>query len=205
MATQTSILKSALDLLGEADSEGIDDDTEWVARITDRFSDVARSMFEDHPWNFATEVEQLQAVTPAIDGWDYTFSEPAGCYRILRVSNTARGASNHSTGSIDYEQRAGKILTNHATTYCAFVSAAYLTQYGSWPQKVADLLGALLAERVYPVQDKRDATARRIEMAVRKCRRDAKVYDASAQPAPPRDPGSWHRSRTRGIGGGTWR
>lgn len=199
MPTQDSIINNALRLLGEPPSAGANDTSKWVVRITNAFSDVRRNMFEDHDWNFATSIEQLAASANSEEGWTYTFAKPSGCFRIIRVSDTTSGASNKSYGSIDYEERGGYILTEYETSYCAFVDSAKATQYGSWPQKVADLLGAMLADEVYPVTDESDSTRDRIEKQLKRRKSDAKQFDARSNPPPRRDPGSWHQSRSRGI------
>lgn len=200
MPSQTSVLQNALRLLGEPSNVGPDSDKKIVREIMGAWDDTIGALFEAHDWNRFKSVAQLTQVTPAVPGWDYTFNEPAGCKRIILVSDLL----DEDRPGIEYSSHAGKILSNHETTYCWFVDATYMTQIGGWPQAFANLAGAELASEVYSINDEGDATRQKINEAVIDRTEKAKALDASTDPVVRGPVGAYVRAR-RGWRPGGWR
>lgn len=200
MPTQATVLKNALRLLGEPSNVGVDSDKKIVREIMAAWDDVAGRLFESHPWNAFKSVAQLTQTTPAVLGWEYTFNQPANCRRVIFVSDVL----DEDGYPIEYTWHAGKILSNHETTYCWFVDGTYIAQVGGWPQTFADLHAAHLASEVYPVNDEGDATRSRIDSAVVDRGNAARAFDGSTDPIVRSRPGEYLRSR-RGWRPGGWR
>lgn len=178
MPTEATVLKNALRLLGEKSNVGVDSDKHIVREIMGAWDDVVDRLFESHPWNSFKSLDQLTQTTPAVAGWGFTFNEPVRMARVIKVGNLPR----EDLPPIEYGYQAGKILTNHETTWCWYVDTAYKDQVGSWPQTFADLVGAHLADEVYPINDESDGTRSRIDSAIVERGRIAKGHDGSTDP-----------------------
>jgi hypothetical protein len=203
MPSKSAILNSALHLIGEPEDATplTTTNKEWVKRVRDRYDEKVRLAFEKHPWNFCTDVEVLTATEPTPAGWDYGFNKPAGCWRIVKVTNGEHNMRPDGA-SIMYEDRAGRICSNEATTCLKYISSEWLTLEGSWSQHFADLVAALLAHAVVPVSDSNENTMDRLDKWQAKMLRVAKNWDAQQQPAWPTGPSRWQVSRFSGMRGG---
>ncbi|WP_370372523.1 hypothetical protein [Henriciella pelagia] len=195
MTTKTRVFNNALRLLGQPPCSSPDDTSNWVQRVANAYPDVLQAWMEDHSWNFAMTVQQLAVVTPTLPGWTYSFNKPARCRRIIKVTSS----SDRSANPIAYDDRQGKILSNSETTYLWFVDGSYEDHEGSWSQKFANALSALLADDVYPITDESDSTRSRIDAAVRRRVRDAKAWDATSKREWPIPAGRYERARVAGI------
>lgn len=196
MPTKDGVINSALRLLGQPPSVGVDDPSKWAARIRGAYDDVLRNVLEDHSWNFAVTVLQLTPSDPAFGGYKYAFPKPARCWKIIKVdcSTDPRGIG------ILYDDRQGHILSDHETTVLTFVDGSWADREGSWSQKFADLISARIAQEVYPITDESGQDAQRIERAVILRMRDAKAWDAQSRPEWAIPPGRYERARlSRGI------
>ena len=194
MASKASIINAALHHIGEPESaDPLNDTAQWVKRIRERYDGKVRLLFEKHPWNFCSEVEQLTATEPTPEGWTYGFNKPAKCWRIVRVTNSSL-AMNPKYAIIPYRDQAGRILTDHETTYLMFIDGDWLNYEGSWPEVFAEAVSAELAWAVVPVtaatQD-RD----RLERIAKTRLREAKNWDAQQNPIWQPPPSKWQVQR----------
>ena len=195
MADKSAIINSALHHIGEPEvAQPLTDESEWVARIRNRYDEKVRLVFEKHPWNFASKVQLLTATEPTPEGWTYGFSKPATCMRIIKVTLSS-GDMAPDRGSIMYEDRGGRILTDSETTYLKYVSSDWLTLEGSWSQHFADVVACDLALAVVPVTNTNEYTISRLDTMNAKYLRVAKNWDAQQQPAWPTGPSNWQMQR----------
>jgi hypothetical protein len=178
MPTQATVIKNALRLAGEPSNVGIDSDKKIVREMLGAYDDAVRAAFESHSWNSFKTLQQLAAVTPALPGWDYTFNVPATFARVIHVCNVTR----EDLPPIEYGFSAGRILTNYETTWLWFVDRTYETQVGGWPQTFANMISAMIANEVYPINDEADATRQRIGTELVERTNLAKAYDGSTDP-----------------------
>jgi hypothetical protein len=178
MPTQATVIRNALRLAGEPSNVGIDSDKKIVREMLGAYDDVVKAAFESHSWNSFKTLVQLTSVTPAVPGWDYTFNVPASFARVIHVSNVTR----EDLPAIEYGFQAGKILTNSPTTWLWFVDRTYEAQVGGWPQTFANMVSAMLANEVYPINDEADATRQRIGTELVERTNLAKSYDGSTDP-----------------------
>lgn len=198
MPSKPAVINAALHLIGEPESaQPLSDESEWVARIRNRYDEKVGLAFEKHPWNFCSKVQLLGASEPEPVGWTYGFNKPAKCMRIIKVTGSAAGM-RPGGASIMYEDQGGRILTNSETTYLKFVSSTWLEMEGSWSQHFADLVSAMLADGVLPVTDSNENTIQRVETNLGKALRSAKNWDAQQQPAWPTGPSAWQTARFAG-------
>lgn len=199
MPSKSAIINSALHLIGEPESATpLTDNSEWVARIRNRYDEKVQLAFEKHPWNFCSKVSALSASEPTPEGWAYGFNKPAGCWRIIKVTGSERDMRPDGP-SIMYEDRAGRILTDAASTYLKHISSDWLTLEGSWSQHFADLVAALLGRAVVPVTDSNETTIDRLKTDEKDALRIAKNWDAQQQPAWPMGPSRWQTQRFGGF------
>lgn len=199
MPTKASTIRNALRLLGEPSNVTEDSEKKIVQEIKGAWDDVVARVFEEHPWNFFKSLTQLTQTTPAIEGWGFTFNQPASLARIIKVSNYAR----EDGPPVPYSFQAGKILCNFEQVFCWYVDRTYQTQEGCWPQAFSDLVAAHLADEVYRVTDDENETRMKINQALIERASKAKALDASTDPVVHAPVGGYVLARCRQPGG--WR
>lgn len=198
MPTKATIIDNALRLLGEPPSLGVDDTSPWVKRVNRAYDETVRAVIERYPWNFAVQMQQLQAdATADKTGWEYAFVKPAKCWRIMGVADR----SDWRTGDdgIAYDDQRGFLLTNYETTYLMFINGDFADRVGDWSQVFADYVAAEIAHAVAPVTDESNSTMERIMIAVRDRGREARSWDAQSKPAWRIPPGRYLTNRNAGI------
>lgn len=178
-AARTGVLNEALTHLGQPLRVGTDDSSTWVVKLGNLYGARAKLMLESYPWNFAAEIELLSASDPTPLDWEYGFNKPANCLRVLKVDSQANMRRRRS---IDHEVRGGRILTNSETTYCKFVSGAYINLEGAWPQHPQSALAWDLAELVGPSMDLSQGKLDRIALKAARAISKAKLWDAQQNP-----------------------
>lgn len=191
MTTQSDCVNDALELLGEPPSTGSDDDSQWVVRCNQAYTREVRKLFEEHIWNFSLTKFQLAAVDPTPDGWDYGFTKPAQCKRIVRVAAT----SDPTAGPIDYLDFGGRILTNSETTWLDYVDGTKIDSPGMWPELFAGALAAQIAWKVCPVVGTSTDKKEYLERTMRRTAGKAKLWDAQQNGSFVIPPGEYEKAR----------
>lgn len=108
MATQLEIINMALDHLDEEFAIDENENRPSVQMAVRNFDQVKKSMLRKHPWNFAITEAELTSPTGRDYGWEYEYTLPAGCLRLLPLRN-----NEEWNGYIQkYELRGSTILTN---------------------------------------------------------------------------------------------
>lgn len=195
MPSKSEVINAALHHIGEPESaQPLTDNREWVARIRNRYDERVRKLFEAHPWNFCSSVQQLSASEPTPSGWTYGFNKPAKCWRIIKVGSSEEQMAP-DRGSAFYEDRAGRILTDNEETWLKWINGDWLTMEGSWPQHFADAVSAELAHVVGPVTESSEVTLEKLERRANKFLRLAKNWDAQQQGQWPTGPSKWQVQR----------
>lgn len=174
MTTQTDVINDALELLGEPASTGTDDDSQWVVRCNNAYTREVKKLFEEHPWNFANTLVQLNAVEPTPDGWTYGYTKPAKCKRIVKVTSS----TNPTAGQIDYLDMGGRILADPDTVYLLYVDGEKIDSPGMWPELFAGALAARIAWKVCPITGTSTTSKEYLERTERKLVSRAKLWDA---------------------------
>lgn len=106
----TDICNEALAEIGQSVINDIDDTTNNTARSCKLlFEPTAREVMRSHPWNCLKARQQLAAnATPAF-GWDYSYTLPTQCVRLMTVN----GYDNDTGNKEDFYEIEGRdILTD---------------------------------------------------------------------------------------------
>ena len=165
-------------MLGQSRNVGPDGTDNTSLRIKAVYDRQARIFLEAHPWNFASEIEQLTASEPTPDDWDYGFPKPSKCRRIIKVDDQA---DMERRPDIDYAVRKNRILTNSDTTWLKYVDGAYADLEGSWPEHCIDALAARIAHHIAKPFDTSESEMTRLAKQARREMSRARLYDGQQE------------------------
>lgn len=191
MTTATDVINDALENLGEPPSSGVDDDSTWVVRCTQAYDREVKKLFEEHPWNFANTLVQLNAVDPTPDGWTYGYTKPAKCKRIVKVTSS----TSPTAGVIDYLDMGGRILADPDTVYLVYVDGEKIDSPGMWPELFAGALAARIAYKVCPVLGTSSTNKEELRKIARTEMSKARLWDAQQNGAFVIPPGEYEKAR----------
>jgi hypothetical protein len=92
MASEVEIVNVALTLLGEARILSLDDDVKPAREAKAIFTSQRDKLLAAYNWSFAKTRAQLSAdaTAPAFE-WDYAYTMPAECLRLLQVGDEYAG------------------------------------------------------------------------------------------------------------------
>lgn len=199
-AVRTDVINTALIELGQPTSVGPDTDTrQTVVSIRNLYERRARFMLGNYPWNFARKVERLTSPSGTAVGWDYQFNRPAGCLRIIRITNRER---QDRAPDIPFEEREGVIYTNHAETWLAYVDGVYASnESGGWPEPAKHALGLDLANLVAPGLDLSAVRRDELRKDAKRALKDAQLWDAQQNKVERPPLSAWQRNHISGRHG----
>jgi hypothetical protein len=82
------------------------------------YDEMRDTLLEMHQWNFATKRVQLARLTdpPAFE-WDYAYSLPSDCLRVVSVHPSSDGR-----GTVYYKLENGNILTDEKEVYLRYIA-----------------------------------------------------------------------------------
>lgn len=193
MPTRTDVINDALALLDQPPSAGPNDTSTWVKRLNNRYEGVARRLLSDHPWNFAEDRVQLELLDETPIGWEYAYNKPGDLLRICKVSDTGRKSDSPFK---DYDDSAGKILTNLSTVYLFYISDSWVEKEGSWPPLFAYAVSTELAYLVNGPTTKSRAKGLDLRSEAKNAFRKAKTWDAQQKPSEELPNGMWVQAMT---------
>lgn len=196
MTTKTDVLNEALGALGQPNSSGPSDTSSWVRKLTARYNGVVRLLLEDHPWNFASTRVQLQLTGDTPVGRQYQYNKPADCLRINLINDTG---SADDLEIPDYEDEGGYILADMDPCFMFYISSAWITKEGSWPQKFARAVSFELASTCAEVTSKQLNKDLSLENKAKVALQKAKSWDASQKPFRRLPGGVWAGARRQGA------
>jgi hypothetical protein len=144
MTTETDICNRALDILKEAPISSIDDNRPIAMWLKRNFYVTRDALLAVAEWNFALTRASIAADEdePAF-GWDYSFTIPSDCIRLLPLTYEGRIEGIN----IPHEIEGGKILTNESGP----LKARYVSRtedYASYPATFQEALSARLAGKM---------------------------------------------------------
>jgi len=104
MAAGIDIINAALSKLGEQAILSVAD-VSVPGRLANRtYADIRDALLREFPWNFATQRASLSAdVATPVWGFDYQYTLPTGCLRLIQVN---------TTGDEDWRNESGKVVTD---------------------------------------------------------------------------------------------
>lgn len=197
MSTQVDVVDEALEFLGEPHSTGAADTRPLPSMLYGMFEREATRILSEHPWNFATKLNQLAATSPTPDDWDYGFAKPAGCVRIIMVNDAATMKGRRG---LDYEDQGGRILTNSEETWLRWIDGGYISQLGSWPNLLLSALAQRMAYKASPSTSLSDANRNGLMLGAERSLSRARLYDAQQGGPEPIPASTWQRARMSGRG-----
>ena len=138
MATsKVEITNLALTLLGADLITSMSESTERARTANALFDSVRDAVLRSFPWNFAirrTQVASLATPTPA-DTWNYYFTQPTGCLRVLKV--------DEAVGGREFVLERGYIACNHSPIVVKYIYQE--TDVTKYDALFVQALGARLA------------------------------------------------------------
>lgn len=121
MISVTKICNSALGKIGASRINNYDDSTESnpsAIQCRNHYEVVRDSLLRSHVWSFAVQRASLSAdaTTPAFE-YDYQFTLPADCLRLLKIYE----GENYTELADTYTIESGKILSNDSTCNIVYI------------------------------------------------------------------------------------
>lgn len=112
--SEVSICSNALLMLGDSPIASFSESTTRARLASNLWAPVRDMVLRLHPWNCAVKRQSLapDASAPAFD-WDYQFTLPADCLRVLSVGRDGEGC--------DYLVESGKLLCNENPALVRYV------------------------------------------------------------------------------------
>lgn len=140
----TDICNLALDILKEGPIGSIDDDRPTANWLRRNFEQSRDALLEETEWNFATKRVSLpqDADAPSF-GWDYSYTLPADCIRVIPLTCDGEDEGDPIPHSVE----GGKILTDASGP----LKVRYVyrsTDYARYPATFIDALSARLATKM---------------------------------------------------------
>ena len=162
--------------------------TEASRLLNDNWQSTVEWCFEQGDWDFAIERDELSRLATA-PAWGYTYyyNLPADVLRIVAASES---------GLIDdrllrYKVENGKVATDAATLYLAWVSSNAIDTPGKWSESFARFVAAELALRCIKLNI---GSAQVIDQERKRAMKLALGVDAVQGPPSLNRPGRWARS-----------
>lgn len=144
MASSTDIANMALDILKEAPISSLDDDRPIARWLKRNFTVTRNAVLERAEWNFSlVRAEIAEDATEPAFGWDYQYTIPADCIRVIPLTQDGKSEGR----PILHEIEGGKILTNQ----CGPLKVRYvenLENIDSYPASFSEAVAARLAMKM---------------------------------------------------------
>lgn len=141
MASDTETANLALQKLGAARITSLTEDSRNARSINSCYASVRDQELRSHPWNFPRRRTTIAAdATAPAYGYNYAFTLPADCLRILKPNDTY----------LDWQIEGKKILTNQpeGNTTAPILNLTYvarITDMNEWDTLAVDALATRLA------------------------------------------------------------
>ena len=177
----TNVCNLALQRVGSSTILNLTDDTTEARACNLVYDSVRREQLRRYTWGFATSRAVLapDSLAPTANDdfpFDYQFTLPADCLRIIRPPRVA----------LDWKIEGRKLLTNDGTVlYLRYI--ADITDAASWDSSFYDVVAARLAQRIVEKLTnsnvKRDVLAQEYKEAVTAARL-ADAFESGPDDAP---------------------
>ena len=137
MASVVQICNSALNQLGASSITALTDDSKNARLCNERYTTVRDAVFRAHPWNCLIKRVQLaqDSDTPAW-GFDYQYTLPADCLRILGIKDY----------NSDYKVEGRKLLISESEVYLIYL--AQITDVNQLDVLLRETISAHLAQDI---------------------------------------------------------
>ena len=137
MASVVQICNSALNQLGASSITALTDDSKNARLCNERYTTIRDAVFRAHPWNCLIKRVQLaqDSDTPAW-GFDYQYTLPADCLRILGIKDY----------NADYKVEGRKLLISESEVYLIYL--AQITDVNELDVLLRETISAHLAQDI---------------------------------------------------------
>jgi len=137
MASVVQICNSALNQLGASSITALTDDSKNARLCNERYTTIRDAVFRAHPWNCLIKRVQLaqDSDTPAW-GFDYQYTLPADCLRILGIKDY----------NSDYKVEGRKLLISESEVYLIYL--AQITDVNELDVLLRETISAHLAQDI---------------------------------------------------------
>ena len=137
MASVVQICNSALNQLGASSITALTDDSKNARLCNERYTTIRDAVFRAHPWNCLIKRVQLaqDSDTPA-RGFDYQYTLPADCLRILGIKDY----------NSDYKIEGRKLLISESEVYLIYL--AQITDVNELDVLLRETISAHLAQDI---------------------------------------------------------
>ncbi len=191
--SNVSVCNKALILLGEDIISSLSDDTKAAIQCGNIYEHTRDAMLRKHPWNFAVKrVALSQSTTAPVWGFDYSYTLPVDCLRVLFVENE----------DIYPFKLEGRFVVTDNGSDSSTINIKYISRIidpSQWDTLFVDLLSSRLAyELAIPLTDLKQ---RRDDMKDLYLERlaDVQAVDAQEETSDQVPDGSWADSRLIGT------
>lgn len=170
MATDVQLCSRALVSIGSSAIASFSDGTMESNVASQLYATTRDNLLGAWSWRFATKRAAITTptTTPAAD-WEYAFTLPADCLRVLSVGEYADGSTQQDSGGLDYDVADGVILAGVGKIVLRYVYR--IAEAGFRPYFELALVRKLAAEFSLPITEstsKFDALSRLAEMEFRR-------------------------------------
>lgn len=115
MASRLEIANMALLHFGADPIQSFDEQTVLAVQVKAYYETVVRKALEDHPWRFATAVQQLAAdAAAARPDFSYSYQLPQDCVKVLGVLDDRSLGTEYFYDSSDFSDSNNKYGTRRA-------------------------------------------------------------------------------------------
>jgi len=125
MASEVDICNIALNNLGASNITSLTEDSKAGRLCNQRYEFSRDTVFRSHPWNcLVTRIELAQdADTPAF-GFDYQYTLPANCLRVITLwtASTDNSQAAMDSGDVMFKIETRKLLTNESTAKIIYLA-----------------------------------------------------------------------------------
>ena len=137
MASVVQICNSALNQLGASSITALTDDSKNARLCNETYTTIRDAVFRAHPWNCLIKRVQLaqDSDTPAW-GFDYQYTLPADCLRILGIKDY----------NSDYKIEGRKLLISESEVYLIYL--AQITDVNELDVLLRETISAHLAQDI---------------------------------------------------------
>ena len=137
MASVVQICNSALNQLGASSITALTDDSKNARLCNERYTTIRDAVYRSHPWNCLIKRVQLaqDSDTPAW-GFDYQYTLPADCLRILGIKDY----------NSDYKVEGRKLLISESSVYLIYL--AQITDVNELDVLLRETISAHLAQDI---------------------------------------------------------
>jgi len=194
MASVVEICNSSLNMLGANNITALTEDSKNARLLNQRYESVRDSVFRSHTWNCLIKRVELAADsdTPTHE-YNYQYTLPADCIRVLKVGGHHNGSSSDLDSGQKFKIEGRKLLTDETTIYLIYIFKN--TDPNEYDTLLIETIAARLAsELCYAITASTSLAGQMYELYNQKLR-EARFVDATEGTADNIDSSSFINSR----------